>query len=84
MNYSMFQAGTAGGGFPDLSENVHAGDVRVYIGSSDIEADLKKAESLGGKVVMPKTEIPGFGWFGMFCDPTGNTLALWTDAPKSS
>jgi predicted enzyme related to lactoylglutathione lyase len=27
---------------------------------------------------MPKTEIPGFGWFGMFMDPTGNRVGLYT------
>jgi predicted enzyme related to lactoylglutathione lyase len=33
---------------------------------------------LGGVVVQPKMEIPGVGWFGMFKDPTGNTMALFT------
>jgi predicted enzyme related to lactoylglutathione lyase len=27
---------------------------------------------------MPKTEIPGTGWFAIFSDPTGVTLALYT------
>ena len=50
----------------------------VYIASDDIEADLKNAERLGGKIVRAKTEIPETGWFGIFEDPTGNKLALYT------
>lgn len=81
MNYSTFQAGNTGGGYPDIGENVKAGDVRIYVESNDIEADLKSIEKAGGKTVYPKTEIPGFGWFAMFADPAGNTLALWTNKP---
>ena len=46
--------------------------------TDDIDASLAKAESLGGKTVIPKTEIPGVGWFGFFSDPTGNVVSLYT------
>jgi predicted enzyme related to lactoylglutathione lyase len=52
--------------------------VLVYVDSDDIEADLKKAKSLGATVVEEKQEIPGQGWFGVFKDPTGNMVALYT------
>jgi uncharacterized protein len=78
MNYTMFDTGGVGGGFNDLGENVKVGDVLVYIGSDDIEADLKAITAKGGEVVMPKTEIPTIGWFAWFKDPTGNLLALYT------
>ncbi len=79
MNYSMWEAGDgSGGGFPEVSKDAPAGQVLVYIDSDDIEADLKKVEKLGGTVVYPKTEIPNIGWFGMFRDPTGNVLGLYT------
>jgi predicted enzyme related to lactoylglutathione lyase len=39
---------------------------------------LKKAETLGGKLIAPKTEIPNTGWYGIFEDPTGNQIALYT------
>jgi hypothetical protein len=57
---------------------VKPGDVMVYIDSPDIEADLKKIEAAGGKLKVPKTEIPGQGWFAFFEDPTGNIVALYT------
>ena len=80
MNYTMFEAGEGDeyGGFPQVSEENPAGQVLVYIASDDIEADLKQVEKLGGKVLHAKAEIPGTGWFGIFQDPTGNVLALYT------
>lgn len=78
-NYTMWEAGDGfGGGFPSVSDESPAGQVTVYIDSSDIEADLKKVEKLGGKIIRSKTEIPGFGWYGIFQDPTGNALAVYT------
>ena len=79
MNYTMWEASDGtGGGFPEVSNENPAGQVLVYIDSDDIEADLKKVEKLGGKVLHPKAEIPQTGWFGVFQDPTGNVLALYT------
>ncbi len=80
MKYTMWEAGDGDeyGGFPEVSEDNPAGQVLVYIASEDIETDLKKVEKLGGKVLHVKTEIPGMGWYGIFKDPTGNVLALYT------
>lgn len=80
MNYTMWEAGNGDeyGGFPQVSEENPAGQVLIYIASEDIDADLKKVEKLGGKVLRQKVEIPGMGWYGVFQDPTGNVLALYT------
>ncbi|MBL8103381.1 MAG: VOC family protein [Anaerolineales bacterium] len=79
MNYTMWEAADGtGGGFPKVSDENPAGQVLVYIDSDDIDADLKNVERLGGKVLHKKSEIPGFGWMGIFQDPTGNVLALYT------
>jgi uncharacterized protein len=79
MNYSLWEAGDgSGGGFNPLGGLTKAGDVLVYVDSDDIDADLKKAESLGASVVQKKQEIQGQGWFGVFRDPTGNMVALYT------
>jgi len=79
MNYAMWEpAEGPGGGFSPLGEQVKPGDVLIYIDSEDIEADLKEVVKLGGTVISPKSEITGVGWFGIFKDPTGNTIALYT------
>ncbi len=80
LQYVQFMAeeGGIGGGFNPVDDNNPAGSVLPYVGTDDIEAALAKAESLGAKTVMPKTEIPGVGWFGTFMDPTGNRVGLYT------
>ena len=86
MNYTMWEAGDGEeyGGFPQVSDENPAGQVLVYIASDDIEADLKQVEKLGGKVIHPKHEIPGMGWYGVFQDPTGNVLAVYTSMNPTS
>jgi predicted enzyme related to lactoylglutathione lyase len=84
-NYMLWNAADGtGGGFNPLSEHTKAGDVLVYVDSDDIEADLKKVKSLGGKVIQEKQEIPEQGWFGIFQDPTGNLVALYTSPHQHS
>ena len=85
MDYFMSDLGDdMGGGFPKVDENMKIGDVIVYVSTDDIEASLAKAESLGGKTVLPKTEIPGMGWFAWFADPDGNVLALYTSSGENA
>lgn len=76
MNYSMFEPPSAPGGGLQKAENLPAG-VLDYILTEDIENTLRKVSTSGGAVVMPKQEIPGMGWFAIFQDPTGITLALY-------
>jgi uncharacterized protein len=79
MNYTMWEpAKGPGGGFSPLDASVKPGDVLIYVESADIEADLKRVKELGGAVLSEKAEIPQIGWFAMFKDPTGNSIALYT------
>ena len=85
MNYATFESGEGvGGGFNPVQEGNPAGTVVVYIGTDDIEASLAKAEQLGGKAIVPRSEIPGMGWFGMFLDPSGNKIGLFTATAEGS
>jgi uncharacterized protein len=80
LDYTMWEPEEGpGGGFIPVGEQVKPGDILLYIDSQDIEADLKQIEQQGGTIVSPKTEIPDTGWFGVFKDPAGNTLGLYTD-----
>lgn len=80
MNYTLFEPETGpGGGFTLVGENTQVGDVLLYVDSDDIDSDLKKAQELGAKVLVPKSEISKVGWYGVFSDPTGNMIALYTD-----
>jgi predicted enzyme related to lactoylglutathione lyase len=79
LEYSVWESGEGSrGGFPAVGKDVKVGDTRIYVDSEDIEADLKKAKALGAEILREKTEIPGRGWYGIFKDPTGNTIGLFT------
>jgi len=80
MNYALFSTGEGvGGGFNPVSEDNPAGSVLVHIGADDIPTTLAQIEQHGGATLVPETEIPGVGWFGIFKDPTGNVVALYKD-----
>ena len=78
-DYYQFRGeGGPGGGFVAADGQMYkAGDIVFYVATDDIESFLAKAESLGGKTLLPKTEIPGQGWFAFFADPTGNRIGVY-------
>ena len=47
-----------------------------YVQVDDVDTYLKKAESLGGKTVVPPVPIPT-GKFAWMSDPEGNTVGLF-------
>lgn len=50
--------------------------VTIYVQVADLQATLDQAESLGGKTLMPPTEIPGAVTMALFSDPDGNVTGL--------
>jgi uncharacterized protein len=78
--YMLFNTNAGGlqGGYVKIDDDTYkAGDVILYVATDDIGATLAKVESLGGKTLLPETEIPGTGWFAFFSDPAGNRLGLF-------
>ena len=51
--------------------------VTVYAQVDDLQSSLDKAEKLGGKTIVPPTEVPNLGHFAWFSDPEGNVVGLW-------
>ena len=77
MNYGMVdthaQGGINGGiGPADGNSNWITFNIEV----DDLQAFLDKAESLGGKTVMPPTEIPNVVTLAQLSDPEGNIIGL--------
>lgn len=64
-----------GGHISSLGHEPHHYTI-FYVDVDDIAAYLKKAESLGGKTIVPPVEIPT-GTFAWMQDPGGNTVGLW-------
>jgi len=87
MNYLMFtgesedgKSKTSGGIFKKTNESF---TVTNYFTVKSLAESAKKVEELGGKIVVPKTPVPGMGWFVHFTDTDGNLLALWENDPEA-
>ena len=63
-----------------VGEDIQPGDVVVYFHSDDLDADIARARELGGEIILPRQDVPGFGALGLFKDPTGNRVAFWQSA----
>ncbi|MBV1923402.1 MAG: VOC family protein [Flavobacteriaceae bacterium] len=56
----------------------HEGTV-IYFSSDDLQIELDKVESAGGKIIQEKTRIsPDHGYMGVFQDSEGNRIALYS------
>jgi predicted enzyme related to lactoylglutathione lyase len=51
-----------------------------YVSTTDINASLEEAGKLGGKTLVPRTELPGGTILGFFTDPEGNAVGLVEEA----
>lgn len=62
------------GGLMKKSNNLPA--IRNVIDVSSVDEYSGKISSNGGKLLMPKTEIPGIGFFALFQDTEGNVFGM--------
>jgi len=51
-----------------------------FVQVGDIESVVSKVEELGGKVMMPISEIPGVGLTAMILDTENNMIGIWMPA----
>lgn len=77
MSYAMVDAhagdGINGGiGGPPGGETF----TTIYAEADDLQKVLDRAEKLGGRTVMPVSEVPGVVTLAMFADPAGNKIGL--------
>jgi len=69
--------GAIGGG---IGPSQAAGDtgVKIYVRVDDLQATLDRAEQLGGRALVPPSDLPeGWGRFAVLADPDGNQVGLW-------
>jgi uncharacterized protein len=55
-----------------------------YVRVADLDAALRKVQKAGGRVVLPRVDVPGMGSFFWFQIPGGPVLACWQDTPGRS
>ena len=69
---------TLGGGMAKR-DDPHEGIVN-YIDVSSVDNYCAKVTELGGKIVVPKMPVPGFGFLAVCLDTENNVFGLWESA----
>ncbi len=67
--------GVNGGLYPRTQEMPGALQVN-YISVEDIDKYTDMVTKEGGKILVPKRQIPKVGWFAIAADPEGNSFGL--------
>jgi predicted enzyme related to lactoylglutathione lyase len=49
----------------------------IYVGVGSVDDTIKRVQTAGGKVVTPKTPIPGMGAYARVADTEGNVIGLF-------
>jgi predicted enzyme related to lactoylglutathione lyase len=76
MNYGIVEGGEGGiGGGVGQSQDGGT-HVTFYVTVDGLQAYLDKAEKLGGRTVVPVTEIPNMVTFAQIADPEGNVVGI--------
>ncbi len=55
-----------------------------YIDVPSTDKYTVKVKCLGGKVLVPKTAVPGMGYFVVCEDTEDNAFSIWEDDPNAS
>lgn len=53
--------------------------MNYYNAEGGLEAFNQRVKDKGGKVMIEKMAVPGYGWFSVGIDPEGNPFAGWVD-----
>lgn len=78
-DYWVFDTGDpdqdAGGGI--LARQAAGQGIIHYVQVESVDDYVTKAQELGGQVILPKSPVPGMGWFAQLLDTEGNSFAIW-------
>lgn len=66
--------GTNGGMMKKMDPNQRPLD---YVAVESVDDFSKKIQTLGGKIIVPKTPIPNMGAFAVGLDPEGNAFGVF-------
>ena len=84
-DYHLYSADQAGIGGAVGKRGVTAPHrVRNYINVDDIDRTIPKVTKHGGKVIEPKAQVMGQGWYAVVEDSEGNEFALWQQDPGAN
>jgi predicted enzyme related to lactoylglutathione lyase len=81
MKYTIVKVGEEGvGGIMTIPPQAQGSPPNwgVYVTVDDVDVTAKKAKELGGKVLVPPTDIPNVGRFSVLQDPQGAVISAIT------
>jgi predicted enzyme related to lactoylglutathione lyase len=81
VDYTVVKAGDQSiGGLMQMPPNMQGTPSYwgAYVTVDDVDASTQLVEALGGRVLMPATDIPGVGKFSLIQDPQGAMLSIIT------
>jgi len=79
LNYSMISTGVEPGGEISQAMGEMKPYVTVYVTVDDINTTIDKAVAIGAHEIVRKTKISDeYGFYGMFADPDGTVIGLWS------
>ena len=77
MKYGMVDTGSPGGINGGVGASQDGGRrVSVYIQVENLHAALAEVAKLGGKIILPPSQVSGGPKLAMFADPAGNVTGL--------
>jgi predicted enzyme related to lactoylglutathione lyase len=81
-SYKLFVSGTPMAGLMILPDEAKAMGAPphwlAYIGTPQVDATLREAVMLGGRVLVEPMDLPGIGRFAVLMDPQGAAFAIFT------
>ena len=83
MKYTIVKVGEEGlGGIMSMPPQAEGSPPNwgVYVTVDDVDMTARKAEELGGKILVPPTDIPNVGRFSVLQDPQGAVISAITYA----
>lgn len=79
MDYNTVNTGEEPGGGIFQAMGEMKPYVMIYVKVDDIDGTLDEAEKLGASIIQRKKQISEeHGYYGMFADPDGNVIGLWS------
>ena len=80
-NYLTFSSGNLSGAYPRIGGGLRAvtdhfrpGETILYVGSEDLEADLRRTTELGGRILLEPTQVSAERRVALIADPNGTRV----------
>lgn len=74
--YTIIETGTDPSGALKSGPRAPMAGLNTYFEVSDLKVTLRNVVELGGKILVPPTEIPSVGSYAMFADPGGVAVGV--------